>query len=589
MRFNVIGGPIAWRPAAVSWGDQRVDVFAVTAKGEMGHWWSGDAATYFSEVLPTPRGGLPKVTPAAVSSARERLDVFCVGLDAQVHWWEWKGTPPFHTAPLPSAGLKFPATSVAAVSSRPGRVEVFAIAHDGSMRHWWKMEGAGWVGPEALGGPACAAGPHAVSWGENRLDVFAVGRDGHLKHWWWHGGGWQNESFPARLPAVVPHAVSHTPSSPGRSPGHLTVFCVGADAELHRWRFNGSWDLDQRLGGSLPASEICAVPSVDGMRLLAWASDRNGELLAWSVPNDDARFTLGAPPVALDNESADVMLPAAVRSTFRGVPVVNLYAAGQVGGQWMLVHTRGTPTGWMPNVFDRAAASLLIGGGGIDVRLRPLTPVEQYVAKMVFGDSLPLHRIHICNQGGANNSGFVMPTVFNEGTSFLRTIGNGLLSLITGIPQPISDLISHHAFGSSTSYTIFMGARPFAHKDPLGPPESLDVRALARDDSHWNFLVHELVHVWQGEHYASGNREYWLNSLGNQFGACLHGRDAYAYDGTNVPDWQHNQSEIQAKIVQDWFQGAAPGAARPLDPATSFYNRFIVNGILTRSTYRPPI
>jgi hypothetical protein len=61
-------------------------------------------------------------------------------------------------------------------------------------------------------------------------------------------------------------------------------------------------------------------------------------------------------------------------------------------------------------------------------------------------------------------------------------------------------------------------------------------------------LIHELTHVWQGEHSPS-SWDYVFNSVWSQ--ALLD--DAYRYDKKWLKFWDDYNPEQQASIVEDWF------------------------------------
>jgi hypothetical protein len=64
-------------------------------------------------------------------------------------------------------------------------------------------------------------------------------------------------------------------------------------------------------------------------------------------------------------------------------------------------------------------------------------------------------------------------------------------------------------------------------------------------------LVHELTHVWQGEH----SRLAWSFV----FSSAVHQikGSAYKYDPSNMKDWDDYNPEQQAQIVEDWFGAGA--------------------------------
>jgi len=70
---------------------------------------------------------------------------------------------------------------------------------------------------------------------------------------------------------------------------------------------------------------------------------------------------------------------------------------------------------------------------------------------------------------------------------------------------------------------------------------------LSTDNEDKKTLIHELTHVWQGEHDSA---TYWAFALLAQTGSS----DPYKYDYDHlVDDWNMYNVEQQAQIVEDWF------------------------------------
>jgi hypothetical protein len=61
-------------------------------------------------------------------------------------------------------------------------------------------------------------------------------------------------------------------------------------------------------------------------------------------------------------------------------------------------------------------------------------------------------------------------------------------------------------------------------------------------------LIHELTHVWQGEHSSSS----WNYVFGSMWSQGL-SDDAYKYDKNRLQNWADYNPEQQAQIVEDWF------------------------------------
>jgi len=115
---------------------------------------------------------------------------------------------------------------------------------------------------------------------------------------------------------------------------------------------------------------------------------------------------------------------------------------------------------------------------------------------------------------------------------------------------------------------------------------------LTRSNGYKNTLIHELAHVWQGEHWSS---PYWVNSLGMQAAWALAGaldklggydepgddddHDAYAYDKVDLWDWDDYHAEQQAQIIEDWYKGGMK--KNPDDDFRFYYVRRHIWGVKT--------
>ena len=127
--WESLGGIVLSTPEAVTWGPNRLDVFAVGTDHAMWHrWWNGNAWGGWESL-----GGALTSRPSAVVWGSNRLDIFALGTDLAVYhkWW------------------------------------------DGAN---WGPSAAGW---EKMGG-VCTGPPRAVCWGPNRIDLFVTGTDSQL-------------------------------------------------------------------------------------------------------------------------------------------------------------------------------------------------------------------------------------------------------------------------------------------------------------------------------------------------------------------------------------------------------------------------
>jgi hypothetical protein len=216
-------------PAAVSWGNNRIDVFARGADDAL--WtkvWDGtNWSNWIALGAPTaPGGGAPAITsgPDATSWAVGRLDVAVLGPDNAVyHRWYESGWSAWerHEGAMASG----PST----ISWGSGRLDLFAMGTDNTLQHKWWEPWAGWSAWESLGG-VLTAGPDASSWASGQLDVFARGSAGDLVHKWWDGTGWSTwESLGGSLSPNDPGAISWDQN-------RIDVFVRWSDGAMyHRW------------------------------------------------------------------------------------------------------------------------------------------------------------------------------------------------------------------------------------------------------------------------------------------------------------------------------------------------------------------
>jgi hypothetical protein len=157
--------------------------------------------------------------------------------------------------------------------------------------------------------------------------------------------------------------------------------------------------------------------------------------------------------------------------------------------------------------------------------VRPLASGEKQVALPVFRASIPYDQVLISDGAGGGDRPFTLPT---------------------RVPT-----------------TIFFNVDSDLGKYVIHAGDGYYGMSKLQEDK--NTLVHELTHVWQGEHWSS---PYWVNSLGMQGAWGLAGvlddvagydhddsLDAYSYDKVDLWDWDDYHAEQQAQIVEDWFKG----------------------------------
>jgi Repeat of unknown function (DUF346) len=251
--------PLISAPAAVSCEAGRLDVFAVGSDNQMYH-KSGDGDRNWSpygtwEALGQTGGGFdPNTRPAVVSWGPERMDIFGVGSDGQMYhkawdsgsWspsetdWEALGTP----TPDDTFNNKIAA---AATSIAANELNVFALSAAGpgffnQMYHKAWRSDIGWTAAEVVGAPAAYlnSAPAAVSWGPNRLDVFGVGVYAlpacQIYHKAWEGNWVPASDFLNALgtaPCTGGFSTNSAPAAATWGAGRVDVFAVGADGQMY--------------------------------------------------------------------------------------------------------------------------------------------------------------------------------------------------------------------------------------------------------------------------------------------------------------------------------------------------------------------
>jgi hypothetical protein len=157
--------------------------------------------------------------------------------------------------------------------------------------------------------------------------------------------------------------------------------------------------------------------------------------------------------------------------------------------------------------------------------VRHLAEGEKQVALPVFNYSIPYEKILISDGLGGGDREFTMPTSVPTSRLFNVSSDDG-------------------------KYVIHAGDGYFG---------------MTKLREERNTLIHELTHVWQGEHWSS---PYWVNSAGMQAAWGLAGgldkiagydsdgkpSGAYSYDRVDLWDWDDYHAEQQAQIVEDWFK-----------------------------------
>ena len=328
---NAARWPQMTPPVAVSWGRGRLDIFTLKSPSfDLWHqWFDGSWGSWESLGTPGFGVGMPGLggMPSVVSWGPNRLDIFAVGLpkggsyNQLWHgWFDGRAWGPGEwfdpKAALDQQGLS-------AVSWGPGRLDIFTMKRDKTnLFHQW-FDGRAW-GSEWFEKPpfGLKGGFSSVSWGPGRLDLFAIGQDGVLWHFWFDGQKWAPNWESLGSP---PLGLVGTPSSVSRGPNRIDVFAIKTDGGVwHQWWDGSGWGSGESLPsppGGLTESKPFTLPG--GISAVSWAPNRldvfaiggyNGNLWhIWSdAPNvltqHNDNFRTGA-------QLQETMLtPAAVRS-----------------------------------------------------------------------------------------------------------------------------------------------------------------------------------------------------------------------------------------------------------------------------------
>jgi hypothetical protein len=123
--------------------------------------------------------------------------------------------------------------------------------------------------------------------------------------------------------------------------------------------------------------------------------------------------------------------------------------------------------------------------------------------------------------------------------------------------------LAKSVYGNTINYdlvkvtdTLGSGGRPWTTNTP--PMYMINVGgdypSLTANDDRKRILIHELAHVWQGQHLVP----FMLNSAAHQsLSAINNGGDvAFAYNYTVGKPWGQYNVEQQASIVAHWFTPA---------------------------------
>jgi hypothetical protein len=302
--WESLGGATVGTPEVVSWGPNRLDVFVRDSALSIAHkWWDGlgwgpSNAGY--EFLGAPSGATFTSHPSAVSWGINRLDVFAVGSDGLLYHKSFNGAgwSPSNTGwESLGGGLSGP---VKAVSWEANRLDVFAAGTDRVLRHKW-FTPAGWApsstGWESLGGTVSGT-PDVVTQQPNSLDVFIRNAsNGAVFHKSWDGVGWRPSTTGYE---DLGGAIDGSPRVVSWDVNRLDVFVRMADGALHHKWFDGlGWSPSnaafENLGGLQVGSPSAVTWGVNRIDVFTERTDTGVNHDAFSAAGWTGFESLGVP------------------------------------------------------------------------------------------------------------------------------------------------------------------------------------------------------------------------------------------------------------------------------------------------------
>jgi hypothetical protein len=265
-------------PTAVSWGAGRIDVFATGGVGvsNLLHKWFYNGWHDWENLGVPPGKDLSGYSgifgysaPAACSWGNGRLDIFALGSDGQL-WQLWfsSGWHDWYPLGRPSGYLVGSPGAVATVSWGYQRIDIFIRGGDGNLwQLWYNGAWQPWhrfddtrnlgVSPYETSGCNTAYGyefyaPAVCSMGANRLDVFFVNHYGYLEQLWFNGA-WQPlyQVGGYYFMSASPSAVTWQSSVLG-SPPRMDIFTRGYDFALWQLYYAEWWGVCYNNGILVP-------------------------------------------------------------------------------------------------------------------------------------------------------------------------------------------------------------------------------------------------------------------------------------------------------------------------------------------------
>jgi hypothetical protein len=248
--WTLLGGFTTGTPEAVSWGPNRIDVFFrggdlnpktdAASSMSLNHlYWNGSAWTWDSAAS----AGLAS-HPVAVSWGPNRLDVFALASNGYIgHWYGTNLITASELIPTDGGPSTF-LPAMKAISTSSGNLDLYAIGTDNMAYHNHYDSFGEWTGWDNLGGPVVGT-PTVATWGGGRQDIFFKSTNNTLYQKVYFGGtSWapsQSQFWDLGGP------IDGAPAAASMQPNWLTLISgnngnPGGDTEGSAYKawFNGS-------------------------------------------------------------------------------------------------------------------------------------------------------------------------------------------------------------------------------------------------------------------------------------------------------------------------------------------------------------
>lgn len=192
-----LGGSLASGPSVISWGKNRLDVFAINKQSQVIHrYWDGSQWSDW-ETFDNPLQDFRSNAVTLTSWGENRLDIYAVDQTGGLWHLYWDGSEWAKWEMLGASSRSF-LGSVGASSWATNRLDIVGLSartghyvykfFDGES---WQQSPLGWYGK----GPdkdenVLSSSPSVISWGRNRLDIFGETASNEWFHQAWVGDSW---------------------------------------------------------------------------------------------------------------------------------------------------------------------------------------------------------------------------------------------------------------------------------------------------------------------------------------------------------------------------------------------------------------